>query len=152
MTRAVSILAALALAPLALAPVAATAQDSSPGATADITGAWSFETEVYESRCRMTGELDVRESGQPGVYRAQLVAYESCTGQEPYHAEQVSAIRREGDQVKIESRLVRVEPSPEFYLPDDFVLTIIDSALMVGELRSADIAPVTFRRRTALIG
>ena len=133
-----------------LAPSPAGAQDL--GATADITGAWAFETDVYEQICRMTGELDLRATDQPGVYEGRLLAFENCEGRDPYQASQSSLVRREGDQVKIESKLVRVLPSPEFYAPDDFVLTVIDSVLMIGELRSADIAPVTFRRRDGLIG
>jgi hypothetical protein len=44
-----------------------------------------------------------------------------------------------------------VEPPTGNYLPDNFVLTIIDGSLMVGELRSAIDAPAEFRRQNGPI-
>ncbi len=132
---------------LTLAAPPAAAQSSDAGATADITGAWSFETDVYPLGCQMTGELTLHPTTDPDVFDGRLMAYESCEGGARYEAKQISTARRDGAQLVIESALVRVLPSPEFYQPDDFELTIVDGALMVGELRSADIAGVRFFRR-----
>lgn len=140
--------ALLALA-LATAPSAAGAQ--SLGSDVDIVGDWSFKTDVYPYDCQMSGELSLQATEDPGVYEGELVAREDCKGTGPFHAEQLSVARRDGDRLVIESELVRVLPSPDYYLPDNFVLTIVDGALMVGELRSADVAPVTFRRGADLV-
>jgi hypothetical protein len=134
-----------------LGVAAAEAQDDA-GAAADIVGNWSFETEVYDVTCHMEGELVLKASGTADVYLGDLVAFESCRGQQIYEARQSVVARRDGERLEIVSTLVRVLPSPEHYAPDNFELTIVNGALMVGELRSADIASATFRRRETLIG
>jgi hypothetical protein len=146
--RGASLVVALAI---ALCPLEADAQNDD-GAAANIAGGWSFETEVYDFTCHMTGELILEPSGTPDVFLGDLVAYESCNGSQIYEARQSVIARRKGDHLEIVSTLVRVLPSPSAYAPDNFDLTIVNGALMEGELRSADIAPATFRRREALIG
>jgi hypothetical protein len=137
---------------LALWAPHAFAQDPDADPIADISGGWSFETEVYDLVCQMTGELQLAPTADPDVFMGRLIAYESCGGRQIYQAEQSSVARRDGERLTITSTLTRVLPSPEFYAPDNFELTIVNGALMVGELRSADIAPATFRRREALVG
>jgi hypothetical protein len=143
--------AALFALAVALAPLPASAQTPEDGAEADISGDWEFETEVY-GLCQMRGDLTLTATSDPDVYEGRLMAYESCVGGRRYEAEQTTLAYRRGDQLVIESRLKLVRPSPVSYMPDNFALTIMSGALMVGELRSADIAPATFRRTEALIG
>jgi len=140
------LIAILGAAALAAAP--ATADD---GARVDITGQWSFETEMFDIVCKMTGELSLQATDDPNVYEGRLIAYEACNGEQLYQAEQDVVANRKSDQLQIVATLTRVLPSPENYAPDNFQLTIVNGALMTGELRSADIAPATFRRREDLI-
>jgi hypothetical protein len=146
--RGASLAVALAI---GLCSLGAAAQSGDQGAAADIEGGWSFETAVYDITCHMTGELILKPSGTADVYLGDLVAYESCNGRQIYEARQSVIARRDGDRLEIASTLVRVLPSPENYAPDNFALTIVNGALMEGQLRSADIAPATFRRREALV-
>lgn len=118
----------------------------------DIAGSWTFETDIINFQCRMTGELDVMPTDTPGLYRGRLVAHETCGDLPPFEAVQTCVLLRDGADVKITSKIVSVTPSDIRYWPDHFVLTIINGALMAGELRSADIAPARFHRRDALIG
>jgi hypothetical protein len=141
---------ALALAAPSGAPVWAQSNAAPPDA--DILGAWSFQTEPYENlRCQMTGELILTETSVPNVYGGELIAYEACDGAQIYEARQSATVTRDGDRLTITSTLLKVLPRPDAYAPDNFELEIVSSALMVGELRSADIAPATFRRREVLV-
>lgn len=146
MTR---ILAAFALVIAAVSPALA---QTDTGPTEDIRGAWSFETDRYENgRCQMTGELLLTETSEPNVFSGELMAYEACDGVQIYEARQGATVVRDGERLTITSTLLKVLPRPDFYAPDNFELTIVNGALMVGELRSADIAPATFRRQDVLI-
>lgn len=146
-----ALLAPLALA-LSLASTPAAAQDHDAGGAADITGVWSFRTDRYESfRCIMTGELELRPTENPSVFQGDLVANEACNGQPVYEARQTVVARRDGERLAVISTIVEVLPSGISYVPDNFELFIVNGALMVGELRSADIAPVTFRRKESLV-
>jgi hypothetical protein len=51
----------------------------------------------------------------------------------------------------MKSAIIKVEPATVSYAPDDWILTIRNGNLMIGELRSADIAPVEFKRHDAVI-
>lgn len=121
-------------------------------ADASILGSWAFQTDVYSFGCQMEGSLVLRRGATDNLYTGRLVAEETCPGVPHYHAEQAVTALRHGGDLKIDAKLVRVTPSPENYLPDDFSLVIMASDLMVGELRSADVAPVTFRRNDPAVG
>lgn len=146
--------ALLALALTLPAPPAAAQDDE--GADADIEGVWAFTTDLYDydglgGYCQMTGELTLRPTDDPNIFNGKLVAYESCRGVQLYEAYQNAVVVRDGASLSITSSLQLVLPSPDNYRPDDFELTIVNGSLMVGELRSADIAPATFRRKDALV-
>ncbi len=147
-------IACLAVA-LTLAAVPAAAQIDA-GATVNIEGTWSFTTDPYDADgqggyCQMVGELTLRSTPDETIFDGKLVAYESCFGVQIYEAHQNAVVVRNGDQLSITSALHLVLPSPDSYAPDNFELSIVNGALMVGELRSADIAPATFRRKDALV-
>jgi hypothetical protein len=101
--------------------------------------------------CQMTGELTLTATPDPNLFNGKLVAYESCFGTQIYEAHQNAVVVRDGDRLSITSSLHLVLPSPDSYAPDNFELRIVNGALMVGELRSADVARATFRRRDALV-
>jgi hypothetical protein len=138
---------------LALGAVIAGAANAQTGRwrepTPAISGAWRFETAIYDRDCRMRGQMTLRRSSESGIYDCRLVAFERCPDQENAEinseVEQVCRAVRNGEQLTITSEIVRMkEESP--YQPDDFELVIRSGLLMQGELRSADIAPVEFRR------
>lgn len=143
---------------LALGGVAARAQDSSSGAgaSANITGAWEFETKVYWGRCKMTGEMNLNAGEAEGEYVGQLIAREKCDGLVDengaplgpieYYAEQTVHAERDGDRLIITATIDLVLPSAANYWPDDFALTIVHGSLMSGELVSFNTAPVIFFR------
>ena len=129
----------------------AAAQDETPspntGASADISGYWRFSTGPYHVVCSMTGEITLHPTADPNVFEGDLVAWENCAGRPRFEAKQTAVVIRDGDGLTITSTLNSVEPPSDLYCPDDFVLRIMHSSLMIGELHSADIlATAQFRR------
>jgi hypothetical protein len=145
--------AALALG-LLIAAAATGASAQRRAAPASILGAWRFETARYdvsrEGGCQMTGEMTITTGPDANTYACRFKATESCSWGE-WSAEQTCTARRAGDRVEIESAIVRLHPATISYAPDNWSLTIRSSDLMVGELRSADIANVQFRRGPAIV-
>lgn len=116
-----------------------------------IAGAWGFETAPYQSgSCRMTGAMTIARSRVANEYTCTFIATERCTWGE-WSAEQRCTARRTGDRLEIVSTIVKLTPPGTSYAPDNWSLTVRSSDLMVGELRSADIAGVQFRRGPALV-
>jgi hypothetical protein len=138
---------------LAAAAVATAAAAQPKGEPATVLGAWRFETAEYDIAadgrgCRMTGDMTIARGRAANEYACRFVATETCAfGQ--WSAEQTCVARRRGDRLEIESAIVRLTPANTSYAPDNWSLTIRSSNLMVGELRSADIANVEFRRGPA---
>jgi hypothetical protein len=131
----------------AAAGSAALAQPRAP----DIAGAWRFETAPYDGgACRMDGEMTITRTPRTGEYECAFVATEVC-GQQRWSAQQTCTAKREGDRLVVSSRIVRTTPENLSYQPDNWALVIRSGELMVGELRSADIAEVQFRRGPALV-
>ncbi len=157
--------AALAAVTACLAAAGAWAQagdGAAPGdapETAAIEGDWSFETAVYDTSCQMTGSLSIAPTGVDGIYEGELRTLERCDWYDRhfgetfpgYRSRQSVRLSRRGADVVIHSELIEVEPNLGNYLPDNFVLEVRHSALMEGQLRSADIAPVKFFRDNAAI-
>lgn len=131
------------LALLALALIAAPAALAA-GPKHSVTGAWSFKTEPYDGGCVMTGQLIVDRIRKGDAYACKLTAHETCPDVS-ISATQTCTLTEKNGNVRISSRIVKVEPALG-YTPDDFELTLESSARMIGELRSADIAPVMFYR------
>ena len=130
----------------------AVAQPQRDAATA-VTGAWRFETAPYDigaggKTCQMTGSMTIVRGTRANAFACTFIATESCNwGQ--WSAEQRCTATRTGDKLEIESQIVRLTPPNTSYAPDNWSLTIRSSDLMVGQLRSADIANVQFRRGPA---
>lgn len=145
--------ASLALALFGAAPAVAedTLSGADPGATADVTGNWSFSTVRYNLFCTMTGELTLETTDDPDVLSGQLTASEQCR-QSVLEAVETSVAVRNGAQLSLTSTLVEVTPPDADYLADNFVLRIVNDSLMVGELRFGHvIAKAEFRRRNGLV-
>lgn len=136
---------------LALATLGGVAAAQPKREAANIAGGWRFETAPYDGgACRMTGAMTIARGPGANDFICTFIATEKCNGAE-WSAEQSCTARRTGDKLEITSAIVRLTPPHTSYVPDNWSLTIRSSDLMVGELRSADIAGVQFRRGPALV-
>ena len=90
-------------------------------------------------------------TSDPDVFDGRLAAHEKCENGPSYDATQSAHAYREGDKLVIESTLEQVLPLHSDYWPDNFALTVVNGALMIGELRSASVASATFRRHENLV-
>jgi hypothetical protein len=147
--------AAAALAIGLLAAAAATSAEAQRRIDpAAILGVWRFETERYDigqdGGCRMSGTMTIAAGRTANAYVCRFTATETCAWGE-WSAEQTCTAERQGDRLDITSTIVRLSPPNISYAPDNWSLTIRSPDLMVGELRSADIAGVQFRRGPAII-
>jgi hypothetical protein len=114
-----------------------------------IAGSWIFETGAYnDGQCRLSGQMQIFATNQTNSYTCAFTTFETCTYLEG-EIEQDCKILVEGDEVAFVSRItniVRQEPQPYGYAPDDWLLKIISSDEMYGTLESASRAEVIFRR------
>jgi hypothetical protein len=120
-----------------------------------ITGAWSFQTAPYDGdrdgrACSMKGSMVIVQGRTPDLLTCTFTATETCPFGE-WTAEQTCTAKRTGAQLEISSTITRVTPPTVNYAPDNWILTIRTSDLMIGELRSADVANVQFRRGPAYV-
>jgi hypothetical protein len=112
---------------------------------ADISGAWAFVTQTYGPGCQLSGSMVIRKSG--ANYVCSFNAQERCQGV-AIKARQTCVAKLSGDKLEITSTVKKVEPKVG-YAPDNFVLTVGNSAQMKGELHSFHNAPVDFWRGDA---
>lgn len=131
-----------ALFALALAIAAPTLAAAKP---ADITGAWAFVTQTYGPGCQLSGSMVIRQSGKN--YVCSFTAQERCPDI-TIKAQQSCTATRTGDRLEIAATVKKVTPKVG-YVPDNFALTIANSAQMKGELHSFHDAPVDFWRGDA---
>ena len=119
-----------------------------------VIGAWRFETARYDGGagggCQMSGTMTIARAAAPNTFACTFIATESC-GVNRWSAEQRCTATRSGDKLEITSEIVRLSPANTSYAPDNWSMSIRSSDLMVGELRSADIADVQFRRGPAFV-
>jgi hypothetical protein len=142
-----------ALFALAATSSAVFAQPRARATTPVITGVWTFQTQAYDSDhdgrpCSMRGTMTIMQGRQPGALSCTFVATETCPNG-AWTAEQSCTAARTGARLEITSTITRVTPGTVNYAPDNWSLTIRTNDLMVGELRSAAIAGVQFRRGPA---
>lgn len=135
--------AAAAFALLA-APAAASETGAAPQ---DLLGQWGFETEPYDINCVMTGGMTLAATADPAQFSCSLTTQEVC-GPLRFRTRQSCVATLVGGRLVVISQLESVEPDPEAYAPDNFVLDQVSGFEMTGQLRSADIAPVRFFRAT----
>lgn len=129
---------------LALAGVGAAAAKP-PRAVDPVLGGWVFETATYKGTCKMKGEMSIRPTTQPNRYTCSFVATETCQDLK-VRADQSCIAVKDGKTLTVTAKIEKLTPADIPYAPDNWSLTIVDSSKMIGELRSADIAPVTFYR------
>lgn len=147
MAKALSFVSCLLL--IIWSPVVLADSSKSEGLKADITGAWRFETDVYhDGSCRLWGNISITKSTGDNMFSCKFVAREKCESMPEwdYEAEQTCVALRRGDKLSIGSTVLKVNGDPNDYWPDNFELVIKSSKLMTGELRSATIAPIEFKR------
>ena len=145
-------LATLALAMAVMATPIAAAQPAAQASTS-VLGAWRFDTARYDvgtdgRSCRMSGAMTIVRGAHAGEFDCSFVSTERCTWG-AWSAAQTCTATRTGDKLEITSTIVRLTPANISYAPDNWSLTIRSTDLMVGELRSADIANVQFTRGPA---
>lgn len=121
----------------------------------NIAGAWSFQTAPYDGdgdgrACSMKGTMTIAPARTAGDFTCTFTAVETCPWGE-WTAEQTCTAKRTGAKLEITSTLRRVTPATVNYAPDNWSLTVRTTDLMIGELRSADIANVQFRRGPAYV-
>ena len=150
-------LACIVAAALALAATsgAVFAQPKGRAPTPVVTGAWSFQTQPYDGdrdgrACSMKGTMTIVRGRTSETLTCRFTATETCSFGE-WTAQQTCTAKRKGAQLEITSAVTRVTPSTVNYAPDNWILTIRTSDLMIGELRSADVANVQFRRGPAFV-
>ena len=119
---------------------------------ASVLGAWRFDTTRYDGAdghsCKMSGTMTIVRGARANAFACAFVAVEDCIWGK-WSAEQRCSATRNGDKLEITSTIMRLTPTNISYAPDNWSLTIRSSALMVGELRSADVATVQFTRGPA---
>ena len=143
MIRILAFAAALA----AAMPAAAQKPASTGSAAANITGAWTFQTQTYANGCRMSGQMLI-EPAKNGVTHACTFSTEEKCPDIVVKAKEACTATRSAGKLSIKSTVKSVEPQVG-YDPDDFDLTIRNGALMTGMMRSFNSAPVEFFRGDA---
>ena len=117
----------------------------------NLIGSWTFKTTEYrEGSCNMQGNMKVSRAGAD-EYKCEIYAEETCTMWGTFLVYQTCTIDQVDDQFTIVSKVERIiestmELSEVQYIPDNFILEVIESDLMTGNLVSAVIAPVRFER------
>lgn len=139
-----------ALALLMVAPAGGQTRDT----RASITGQWRFDTAPYGvnsdgTACRMSGLMTIKRNAS-GAYSCRFTARETCP-HGAWAAEQSCTGVRTGDKLELTATIIKLTPPNVSYAPDNWSLTIKSGSRMVGQLRSADIAEVEFRRAEAVV-
>lgn len=120
----------------------------------DLYGDWSFSTDFYRAgTCQMTGSMMVFRSEEDNVAECVLTATEVC-GDERSVVEQTCELIHSGGTAYIDSQIenfIERKPNSLGYLPDNFFLHELAADEMNGQLESAVITSVVFRRSTGSI-
>ncbi len=115
----------------------------------NLDGRWVYATEWYNvSRCQLTGSMKIDWVAEREDYDCfQIARFQCVHSGVDYTAKQTCTINHDGDTVTVDSEIESLIPDSPGYMPDNFDLEIVHPGLMTGLLRSANIAPVTFRRQ-----
>jgi len=115
----------------------------------NLAGVWGFETAPEPTwGCVISGRAQLRPTNRRGEYDVQMQAVQRCEREyrEEVRTEQTCTARAApGAQLFLDCRL-NDAPEDYEYLPDNFVLTVRNGALMEGRLVSGWIANATWRR------
>jgi hypothetical protein len=122
-------LSALAAA-LLIAALAATAQPKPAPAVDPLVGVWQVETGRFLGDCQITGTIVFKPTDKPNQFTCRLRATQSCNGVFDASAEQSCTVQRQGDRVKIISKIAKSTSSA--YAPDHFQMRLVSPLLMTG--------------------
>ena len=122
----------------------------------DITGAWSFETDIKRKGCIITGNMTISAPEENGIRTCSFVSRETCDidPDQSWQIDQTCRIVPQGPKYIIRSK---VEASltdgyaAANYLPDHFVVEPESPKRMTGLWQDRNFAaPVVFWRDEAL--
>lgn len=138
-------LAAVALASLSATPVIA--QSDKPD---DISGAWRFQTVLFDGDCTMSGAVRFSPAKAAGTFNCALIVETHCRTRddqlyEYWRVKETCGAKKTGKQVIIQARIDRIESAQWLgkelakderanYSPDDFTLTLTNPDEMRGLL------------------
>lgn len=114
----------------------------------NLAGVWGFETAPEGAwGCVISGRAQLRATSRRGEYDVRMQAVQRCEREyrDEVRTEQTCTARVAAMQISMECRL-NEEPEGYEYLPDNFVLTIRNGALMEGQLISGWVANASWRR------
>jgi len=140
-----------ALLALLLFAAPALAQPRTPRAhqPPNLSGVWGFETAPETTwGCVISGRAQLRATSRRGEYDVRMQAVQRCEREyrdEVRTAQTCTARLTAGTQLFVECRL-NAPPEGYEYLPDNFVLTVRNGALMEGRLVSGWVANASWRR------
>ncbi|MEM9667569.1 MAG: hypothetical protein AAF950_01480 [Pseudomonadota bacterium] len=129
---------------------------SAAQANEDISGAWSFRTDVKAKECTLTGNMTISQPEENGSRTCSFVSRESCEYAPgiSWQMDQACRITPQGNKLIIRSEVIRsLTPgySVSNYLPDHFVVEPQSQSLMTGVWQDANYAaPVEFWRDDSL--
>ena len=129
---------------LATAALAFAGAAFADGQTAEISGAWTFQTGSFSNGCKMSGQMKISRAAN-GKHSCTFKTHEVCPGIAGGAEQSCTAERKDG-KLTIKSKVLKVQPDFSHYYPDDFALDIVNGAYMKGQLHSAGEAPVEFFR------
>lgn len=127
------------------------------GAEENITGAWSFKTDIKRKGCTITGNMTISPPEESGARTCSFVSTETCsldgdTG--AWQMDQVCRITPQGDRYIFRSKVIGTLTdgyNAQNYLPDHFVVKPESDKRMTGIWQdSAYSAPVIFWRDDSL--
>ena len=103
----------------------------------DITGGWSFRTEIKDKDCEITGNMSVQPADENGIRTCNFVSREVCRAEPDlsWQMEQSCRITAQAGRFLIRSEVVASLTegySGEHYLPDHFNVSPESRVRMTG--------------------
>lgn len=123
---------------------------------ANVTGAWSFQTDIKRKGCTIVGNMTISLPAENGTRTCAFVSTETCKANpdQSWQVEQTCRITPQNESLIIRSKVegtLTEGYNVANYLPDHFVLRPESSMKMTGIWQdSAYSAPVIFWRDDAL--
>lgn len=123
---------------------------------ADVTGAWSFQTDIKRKGCTITGNMTISVPATNGTRTCSFVSTETCQAvpDQAWQIDQTCRVTPQDENLIIRSQVkgsLTEGYNVANYLPDHFVVRPENSQKMTGIWQdSAFSAPVIFWRDDAL--
>lgn len=122
----------------------------------DITGAWSFKSEVKRKGCTITGNMSISPPNETGIRTCAFVSTETCAAQPDINIQmdQTCRITPQGNSYIMRSQVIGTLTegyNVANYLADHFIVKPTNTKEMKGIWQDARFsAPVIFWRDEAL--